>query len=181
MTHISKILAEDIATNIANARFAKEITDAWQKAYDAGNKFADTLFDTALVDSLPDGICPSNNKIDISVNGYYREVQLGKTRKLPYDIYKRTNKIEFDNSKYIKYKDLSEAAKNIESDKRKAIEELTNHIFAFKTVKRLLRDWVEIKSFIPAHALEIKQAIAVPVKSLNARFGLPPKTNEGAA
>lgn len=175
MTHISKYMAEKIAANIADYRFENSIKDAKKTEQEIGFKLLQEFVDIDFCNSLPKGYLEERTYFYLTTgeNHRYTQIEFGAAQPLPHTFAYKTNIISDENQNFIDYKDAEFAYGNLVKDKRKAKEELEKHIFTFKTINKLMREWPEITPFIPEDYKKPKTAIAVPVKALNKRFGLP--------
>lgn len=175
MTRITKTNAIKIAEKIAAHKFDAKIKEAQKSEYSYGKELIESLFDVEFINSLPDGVVPTKRYV-----GHYDDIHshisidAGEYIRVPYFVYQSTQSNKIAPDKISKYKDLIFALKELERDKRNAIEELTNNILAFKTIEKLLKEWPEIDSFIEPYMRQSQTtALAVPVMALNKKYELP--------
>lgn len=166
---LSHMMRTHIATAMLDARFKAEEEALKEEAPSIGDKMYRALVpDWRKAQHAPDGWLRLSNAVNFyNEKGYRNWMPMTKERPFPYKYEEQLNAEA--QAIYYEYTRRKDALKEKRSELgRQVMATLTS----FKTIDKLVKDWPEVKPFLPKDLAPTTTALAIPLKSLNEQLRL---------
>lgn len=179
-------LSNYIRKQVLNA-VLKHAFEAREKALEA-EKFAlgDAVYNDIYpeplrkqMDALPDGFLPTGGDVKVQFEGQrFTHVYFGERRRIAKSHeYNAAVVYDAKHPLTVRYDAWKKAQDDLDAEKSKAKSSAEAVLESVTTVNKLIQVWPEVEQFARPFAVESpSRAIALPIKDLNARLGLPPQT-----
>lgn len=179
-------LSNYIREQVLNA-VLKHAFEAREKALEA-EKFAlgDAVYNDIYPEplrkqmaALPDGFLPTDGDVKVQFEGQrFTHVYFGERRRIAKSHeYNAARVYDAKHPLTARYDAWKKAQDDLDAEKSKAKSSAEAVLNSVTTVKKLIEVWPEVEQFARPFAVESSsRAIALPIRELNARLGLPPQT-----
>lgn len=179
-------LSNYIREQVLNA-VLKHAFEAREKALEA-EKFAlgDAVYNDIYPEplrkqmaALPDGFLPTDGGVKVQFDGQrFTHVYFGERRRIAKSHeYNAARVYDAKHPLTARYDAWKKAQDDLDAEKSKAKSSAEAVLNSVTTVKKLIEVWPEVEQFARPFAVESpSRAIALPIRELNARLGLPPQT-----
>jgi len=131
----------------------------------------------AAMAALPEGFLPTSDYLKVSFEGgSYTRVDFGESLPIANDhMYSAAKVYPPEHPFTARFIALDREEKDLKREKDEAKNNAKAVLESVTTVKKLIDVWPEIETFARPYAAEsTSRAVALPVRELNARLGLPP-------
>lgn len=129
--------------------------------------------------ALPDGFLPTDGDVKVQFEGQrFTRVYFGERRRIAKSHeYNAARVYDAKHPLTARYDAWKKAQDDLDAEKSKAKSSAEAVLNSVTTVKKLIEVWPEVEQFARPFAVESpSRAIALPIRELNARLGLPPQT-----